>query len=240
MRQSRSDVRQGDAADRALDHPDIVHVYDIATDADTTFIAMEHVPGKTLGELCRPLAQPAAANRVCWPGSCRSSSGSLLNHQMNEDFLDPLRAFIDAAARFLVVGAYALAHHGRPRMFLAWNGCSALHCRLDRAKTGGVLGQAQVVGSLVPDKRVSQSDLDERLPSDAEPPGLLINLTQQVDWEVHVHPLDRAAGSDGLGQIHVRRQIPAGVVHGVQFGGRECSSLGGTLLLLHRVLASRR
>jgi len=115
MRQSRSDVRQGDAADRALDHPDIVHVYDIATDADTTFIAMEHVPGKTLGELCRPLAQPAAANRVCWPGSCRSSSGSLLNHQMNEDFLDPLRAFIDAAARFLVVGAYALAHHGRPR-----------------------------------------------------------------------------------------------------------------------------
>ena len=29
-------------------------------------------------------------------------------------------------------------------MFLAWNGCSALHCRLDRAKTGGVLDQAQV------------------------------------------------------------------------------------------------
>jgi hypothetical protein len=26
-------------------------------------------------------------------------------------------------------------------------------------------------------------------------------------------------------------------VHGVQFGGRECSSLGGTLLVLHRVLA---
>src|SRR4051812_10857236 len=92
------------------------------------------------------------------------------------------------------------------------------------------------VGSLVLDKRIRQPDLDERLPSDAEPPGLLINLTQEVDWEIHVHPLDRAAGSDGLGEIHVRRQIGAGVVHGVQFGGRECSSLGGTLLVLHRVL----
>jgi hypothetical protein len=25
-------------------------------------------------------------------------------------------------------------------------------------------------------------------------------------------------------------------VHGVEFGGRECPSLGGTLLFLHRVL----
>jgi hypothetical protein len=34
---------------------------------------------------------------------------------MNPDFLDLLRAFIAADVRFLVVGAYALAHHGRPR-----------------------------------------------------------------------------------------------------------------------------
>ena len=34
---------------------------------------------------------------------------------MNQDFVDLLRAFIDAEVRFLVVGAYALAHHGRPR-----------------------------------------------------------------------------------------------------------------------------
>jgi hypothetical protein len=34
---------------------------------------------------------------------------------MNPDFVDLLRAFIDADVRFLVVGAYALAHHGRPR-----------------------------------------------------------------------------------------------------------------------------
>ncbi|MGE3842077.1 MAG: hypothetical protein AB7I50_10855 [Vicinamibacterales bacterium] len=34
---------------------------------------------------------------------------------MNPDFVDLLRAFIDADVRFLVVGAYSLAHHGRPR-----------------------------------------------------------------------------------------------------------------------------
>lgn len=34
---------------------------------------------------------------------------------MNRDFVDLLRAFADAEVRFLIVGAYALAHHGRPR-----------------------------------------------------------------------------------------------------------------------------
>ena len=34
---------------------------------------------------------------------------------MNSDFLDLLRAFIAADVRFLVVGAHALAVHGRPR-----------------------------------------------------------------------------------------------------------------------------
>jgi hypothetical protein len=34
---------------------------------------------------------------------------------MNPDFVDLLRAFIGADVRFLVVGAYALALHGRPR-----------------------------------------------------------------------------------------------------------------------------
>ena len=34
---------------------------------------------------------------------------------MNPDFVDLLRAFADAEVRFLVVGAYALAHHGHPR-----------------------------------------------------------------------------------------------------------------------------
>ena len=34
---------------------------------------------------------------------------------MNRDFVDLLRAFADAEVRFIIVGAYALAHHGRPR-----------------------------------------------------------------------------------------------------------------------------
>ena len=34
---------------------------------------------------------------------------------MNPDFLDLLRAFVAADVRFLIVGAYALALHGRPR-----------------------------------------------------------------------------------------------------------------------------
>lgn len=34
---------------------------------------------------------------------------------MNQDFLDLLRAFAGADVRFLVVGAYALGLHGRPR-----------------------------------------------------------------------------------------------------------------------------
>ena len=34
---------------------------------------------------------------------------------MNQDFVDLLRAFTVADVRFLIVGAYALALHGRPR-----------------------------------------------------------------------------------------------------------------------------
>jgi hypothetical protein len=34
---------------------------------------------------------------------------------MNQDFVDLLRAFAAADVRFLIVGAYALAIHGRPR-----------------------------------------------------------------------------------------------------------------------------
>lgn len=34
---------------------------------------------------------------------------------MNPDFVDLLRAFIDASVRFVIVGAYAVAIHARPR-----------------------------------------------------------------------------------------------------------------------------
>ena len=34
---------------------------------------------------------------------------------MNQDFVDLLRAFIAREVRYLIVGAYALGAHGRPR-----------------------------------------------------------------------------------------------------------------------------
>ena len=34
---------------------------------------------------------------------------------MNQDFVDLLRTFVEADVRFLIVGAYALALHGKPR-----------------------------------------------------------------------------------------------------------------------------
>ena len=34
---------------------------------------------------------------------------------MNQDFIDILRAFLDADVDFMVVGAHALALHSRPR-----------------------------------------------------------------------------------------------------------------------------
>ena len=39
---------------------------------------------------------------------------------MNPDFVDLLRAFTEANVRFLIVGAYALALHGRPRQRPIW------------------------------------------------------------------------------------------------------------------------
>jgi hypothetical protein len=78
---------------------------------------------------------------------------------------------------------------------------------------------------------------DERLPSHAESTGFLIDLAQQFQREVDMYALNRPAGADGLAEIHMSRQVNAGVVHGIEFGGRECPRLGGTLLLLHRALA---
>jgi hypothetical protein len=49
-------------------------------------------------------------------GASASSYGSFAAIlPMNQDFTDLLRAFIAADVRFLIVGAYALAVHGRPR-----------------------------------------------------------------------------------------------------------------------------
>jgi len=46
-------VQEAKAAS-ALNHPNIVHIYDIDSDGGVDFIAMEHVQGKTLGEVIGP------------------------------------------------------------------------------------------------------------------------------------------------------------------------------------------
>ena len=48
--------------------------------------------------------------------NCRSARGGRYPHAIvNEDFRDLLAALVAAGARFLVVGAHALAVHGIPR-----------------------------------------------------------------------------------------------------------------------------
>ena len=77
---------------------------------------------------------------------------------------------------------------------------------------------------MVLDERIGKSNLDERLPGHAESTGLLVDLAQEVHREIHVHALNRPAGPDRLGEVHVSRQVNAGVVHGIEFGGGEPSS----------------
>lgn len=48
---------------------------------------------------------------------------------MNQDFVDLLRAFIDRDVKVLIVGAYALGAHGRPRAtgdLDVWSGTSQI------------------------------------------------------------------------------------------------------------------
>jgi len=40
-----------------LNHPNIVHTYDVGEDGGTLFLAMEHLEGRTLGNLCSALAK---------------------------------------------------------------------------------------------------------------------------------------------------------------------------------------
>src|SRR6516225_7005594 len=107
---------------------------------------------------------------------------------------------------------------------------SGIPCYLCLRKDIGTRTYGSAVGSTVLDEGIGESNLDERLPGHAKSTSLLIDLPQEVYWEIDVHALDRAAGPDGLRQVHVSRQINASVVLGVEFGGRECPTLGGTLL----------
>jgi hypothetical protein len=64
--------------------------------------------------------------------------------RMNRDFVDLLRALRDADARHLIVGAYALAHHGRPRARLIRSN-SALTSRAASIALHGVDDDATLI-----------------------------------------------------------------------------------------------
>jgi len=69
------------------------------------------------------------------------------------------------------------------------------------------------------DERVGQPDLDERLPGHAESTGFLIDLAQEAHRDIDVHALHGPAGANGLADVHMRRQVNASVMHGIEFGG---------------------
>jgi hypothetical protein len=83
---------------------------------------------------------------------------------MNEDFLDILKCLIEAGARFVVVGAHALAVHGVPRA------TGDLDIWIDRepTNTGRVWAALVRFGPPVEEMGVSRRDL--------EAPGMVVQV----------------------------------------------------------------
>jgi serine/threonine-protein kinase len=57
-------VQEAKAAS-ALNHPNIIHVYDIDQSEGTDFISMEYVDGRTLGQLISPIGMPLSETLKC-------------------------------------------------------------------------------------------------------------------------------------------------------------------------------
>jgi hypothetical protein len=83
---------------------------------------------------------------------------------MNEDFLDILRCLIEAGARFVVVGAHALAVHGVPRA----TGDLDIWIDPDAANAAQVWGALLEFGAPVEAMGVTRHDL--------ETPGMVVQL----------------------------------------------------------------
>jgi len=83
---------------------------------------------------------------------------------MNEDFLDILRCLIEAGARFLVVGAHALAVHGVPRA------TGDLDIWIDREPANA----ERVWGALV--KFGAPVEATGVTPRDLEAPGIVVQV----------------------------------------------------------------
>ena len=85
---------------------------------------------------------PEASASFTRGGSARNCGGSAATGLMNPDFTDLLKAFVAADVRFLIVGAYALAHAaGRARPAI-WMCGSMRHLRMPRVSCGPSLRSA--------------------------------------------------------------------------------------------------
>ena len=83
---------------------------------------------------------------------------------MNEDFRDLLQALLDAGARFLVVGAHAMAVHGVPRA----TGDLDVWISPDRANSERVWRALLAFGAPVSELGLSRGDL--------ETPGMVVQV----------------------------------------------------------------
>jgi hypothetical protein len=108
---------------------------------------------------------------------------------MNQDFVALLRELSAAEARFLIVGAYALAHHGRPRA----TGDLDVWVDPSPANAARVYGALQAFGAPLTDlgqAELTQPDLVYQMgvpPRRIDVLTSLTGLTFEEAWTTRVH-----------------------------------------------------
>lgn len=101
---------------------------------------------------------PIAASRITSVGTLLGGCFGPMKpeHGFNEDFLDMLRAMVDASVEFVVVGAHALAVHGVPRA----TGDIDLFVRPTQANAARVMSALHEFGAPVEAHGVRETDFE--------------------------------------------------------------------------------
>jgi hypothetical protein len=134
----------------------------------------------------------------------RSAAGSwprsgAIEHRLNEDFRDILRMLIEEGARFLVVGAHALAVHGVPRA----TGDLDIWIERDPANSEHVFNALLRFGAPVATLGISKRDLEE--------PGMVVQIglpPRRIDLLTDITGVDFATAwgsrfTSGIGDLEV-------------------------------------
>ncbi len=90
------------------------------------------------------------------------------------------------------------------------------------------------------DERVSDPQLDKRLPGHTDAFRLAIDCTQQIHRKVDVHALDFATRTRSVCQIQMRTEVLPRVVHLIEARCAEGLGLRGTALLRLRARGELR